>query len=157
MTELFGRAGVDLEIWGQSINFLISFGLTTLLFALIYRILPDVDVAWRDVWVGASITAVLFTVGKLLIGLYLGNAAVGSSYGAAASLVVVMLWVYYSAQILFLGAEFTQVYSRLYGSRQEEAALVVAPKDKSKVAARPKAGDAPGREGAQPVRQESRR
>lgn len=158
MTELFGRAGVDMEIWGQSINFVISFGLTALLFALIYRILPDVDIAWRDVWVGATITAALFTIGKLLIGLYLGNAAPGSSYGAAASLVVVMLWVYYSAQILFLGAEFTQVYSRLYGSRQEEAALVMQPKESS-VAARPKASDAaaPAREHMQPVPQESRR
>lgn len=131
MTELFGRVGVDLEVWGQLINFVLSFVLTGVLFALIYRILPDVDIAWRDVWVGAFVTAALFSVGKLLIGIYLGNAGTASTYGAAGSLVVVMLWVYYSAQILFLGAEFTQVYSRMFGSRRDERALVTSRKEGS--------------------------
>jgi membrane protein len=103
-------------IW-QVVNFLVSFSLITLLFAAIYKVLPDAEIAWSDVWVGAAVTALLFTVGKLLIGLYLGNASVGSTYGAAGSLLVLLVWVYYSAQILFLGAEFTQVYARAYGSR----------------------------------------
>jgi membrane protein len=99
------------------LGFLVSFALVTLLFAMIYRVLPDVEIAWRDVWVGAGVTALLFTIGKYLIGLYLGNSSVASAYGAAGSLVVVLLWVYYSSQILFLGAEFTQVYATRYGSR----------------------------------------
>ena len=102
-------------IW-QGINFVVSFGVITLLFALIFKVLPDVEIAWRDVWIGAIITALLFNVGKLLIGLYLGRSSVSSAYGAAGSLIIVLLWVYYSAQILFLGAKFTQVYSNKYGS-----------------------------------------
>jgi hypothetical protein len=79
--------------------------------------LPDADIAWRDVWVGAFVTAVLFSIGKTLIGLYLGSSAVGTTFGAAGSLVLLLLWVYYSAQILFFGAEFTQVYANTLGSR----------------------------------------
>lgn len=107
--------GLDF-LW-QLVNFGISFGVITLLFAMIYKILPDAKVAWGDVWIGAAITSLLFTIGKALIGLYLGNASVGSAYGAAGSLVVLLIWVYYSAQILFFGAEFTQVYATKYGSR----------------------------------------
>ena len=103
-------------LWGI-LNFLISFGVITVLFALIYRVLPDAKIAWGDVWTGAIITALLFTIGKSLIGLYLGNSSVGSTYGAAGSFVVFLLWVNYSAQILFFGAEFTQVYANKYGSR----------------------------------------
>jgi membrane protein len=98
-------------------NAVLAFLMVTLLFALIFKLLPDVVIAWRDVWIGAVFTAVLFTVGKYLIGLYLANASMESTYGAAGSLVVLMLWVYYSSQILFLGAEFTQAYARMYGSR----------------------------------------
>jgi membrane protein len=87
--------------------------LTAVLFALIYRILPDVEVAWRDVWLGAVVTAVLFTVGKSLFGLYLGHSTIGVSYGAAGSLIVVILWTYYSCLILLFGAEMTQVHARL--------------------------------------------
>ncbi|MDY6940569.1 MAG: YihY/virulence factor BrkB family protein [Cyanobacteriota bacterium] len=94
----------------------ISFGFITLLFALMYKYLPDVKIQWSDVWVGAAITAALFTIGKFGLGLYLGGGSFGSTYGAAGSLVVVLAWVYYSAQILFFGAEFTQVYARRYGS-----------------------------------------
>lgn len=101
----------------QTLNFLISFAVVTILFALIYKVVPDVRVAWRDVWIGALVTAFLFAVGKWAIGLYLGNSTPGSTYGAAGSLIVLLLWVYYSAQILFLGAEFTQVYANKYGSR----------------------------------------
>ncbi|MFZ2493676.1 MAG: YihY/virulence factor BrkB family protein [Thermoanaerobaculia bacterium] len=100
----------------QAIQLAVSFALITGLFAAIFRILPDLDITWRDVWVGAGLTSLLFVIGKFALGLYLGKAAVGSSYGAAGSLVVLLIWVYWSAQILFLGAEFTQVYARSYGS-----------------------------------------
>jgi membrane protein len=103
-------------VW-QAVNVLLSFGVVALLFAAIYKVLPDVTISWSDVWIGAAVTALLFTVGKLLIGLYLGHASVGSTFGAAGSLLVFLVWVYYSAQILFFGAEFTQVYARRYGSR----------------------------------------
>ncbi len=105
-------------LW-QWINFGVSFGVITLLFAMIFKMLPDVKIAWRDVWIGAFITALLFNLGKLLFGLYLGRSSVTSAYGAAGSLVVLLLWVYFSAQILFFGAKFTQVYSNRYGSRLE--------------------------------------
>ena len=100
----------------QAITFLLSFAIVTLLFAMIYKVLPDAKVAWSDVWIGSAATALLFTVGKLLIGLYLGRSSTTSAYGAAGSLVVVLIWVYYSSQILFLGAEFTQVYARAHGA-----------------------------------------
>jgi membrane protein len=96
--------------------------LTTSLFAMIYKILPDVKMDWCDVWLGAAATALLFTVGKTLIGLYLGRTGATSVYGAAGSLVLVLLWVYYCAQVFFVGAEFTEVYSRRYGSRRAEDA-----------------------------------
>jgi membrane protein len=102
----------------QAVNFLFSFALVTLLFAMIYKILPAVRIAWRDVVIGALITALLFSIGKWLIGLYLGNSAVASSYGAAGSVILVLVWVYYSAQIFLLGAEFTKVYAHRYGSRR---------------------------------------
>lgn len=105
------------EVILQIINLIISIGILTLFFGLIFKILPDADIAWRDVWVGAFVTAVLFSIGKTLIGLYLGSSAVGTTFGAAGSLVLLLLWVYYSAQILFFGAEFTQVYANTLGSR----------------------------------------
>ncbi len=101
-------------VW-QVVNFGVSFGVITLLFALIFKVVPDVIIAWKDVWVGAALTALLFTLGKFLLGLYLGRSSVGSAYGAAGSLVVLVVWIYYSAQILFFGAEFTQVYAKRYG------------------------------------------
>lgn len=104
------------SLW-QLLNFAISFGFITLLFALIYKYLPDVKIRWKDVWIGAAITALLFTFGKFLIGLYLGRGSLGSAYGAAGSLIVFLAWVFYSAQILLFGAEFTQVYARKYGRR----------------------------------------
>jgi membrane protein len=102
----------------QALNFLFSFALVTLLFAMIYKILPSVHIAWKDVAIGSIITAALFSVGKALIGVYLGNSAVTSSYGAAGSVILVLIWVYYSAQIFLLGAEFTKVYAHRYGSRR---------------------------------------
>ena len=108
------------QFW-QTVNFLVSFAVVTLLFALIFKYLPEVRIKWRDVWLGAAVTSLLFTLGKLGIGLYLGNSGVASAYGAASSLVIILLWVYYSAMILFFGAEFTQVYSRQFGSGYEPA------------------------------------
>ena len=97
------------------LNLAISLGMISLLFALIYKYLPDVKIRWQDVWVGAIITALLFTLGKFLISLYLGKGSLGSAYGAAGSLIIFLAWVFYSAQILLFGAEFTQVYARKYG------------------------------------------
>ena len=105
-------------LW-QIINLALSLGVITLLFALIFKVIPDAKVRWRDVWLGAAVTAVLFTIGKQLLGLYLGKAAVGSSYGAAGSIVALVVWVYYAAQILFVGAEFTQVHARHRGATIE--------------------------------------
>jgi len=103
------------EILWQIVNFVVSFGVVTLLFGLIYRILPDVRIAWRTVWVGAAVTALLFTIGKYLLGLYLAHQSTSSAFGAAGSLLVFLIWVYYSAQIFFFGAEFTQVYAQHHG------------------------------------------
>lgn len=102
-------------VW-NAVNFGISVAMFTVLFALIYRYLPDAEMSWRDVWIGALVTAVLFGIGKQLIGLYLGNSSMASSYGAAGSLIVLLVWVYYSATIALFGAEVTQVYARMFGS-----------------------------------------
>lgn len=107
--------GIDF-VW-QLVNFIFAFVVTTVLFGLIYKVLPDVKIGWSDVWIGAALTSVLFSIGRYLLGQYLGNSSFGSTYGAAGSLVVVLAWVYYAAQILFFGAEFTQVYARKYGSQ----------------------------------------
>ncbi|HEU5086797.1 MAG TPA: YihY/virulence factor BrkB family protein [Roseiflexaceae bacterium] len=103
-------------VW-KIINFVVSFAVTTGLFALIFKVLPDVKVHWSDVWIGALVTALLFTIGKAILGWYLGRPGTTSTYGAAGSFVALLLWIYYSAQILFIGAEFTQVYAKTYGSR----------------------------------------
>jgi membrane protein len=100
----------------SAVNVGVSLGVSTALFALLYRFLPDVRLGWRDVTVGAFVTAVLFTVGQQLIGLYLGQSGVASSYGAAGSVMILLLWVYYSCQILLLGAEFTKVYAHRHGA-----------------------------------------
>jgi membrane protein len=103
----------------ESINFVFSFGMITILFALILKFIPDTTISWRDVRMGAAVTSLLFTVGKVVIGLYLGHSALTSAYGAAASLVIFLIWIYYSAQILLFGAELTHVYALKYGSRKE--------------------------------------
>ena len=100
------------------INFTLSFAVTTVLFGMIYRILPDVRIAWRDVVFGAAVTAFLFTIGKFLIGLYIGRSAIASSYGAAGAFVVFLIWVYYSTQIFLFGAEIAYAYARRHGTRQ---------------------------------------
>ena len=104
-----------LEVLFQLLNQVVAFGIVTLLFALIYRYLPDARTAWKDVFVGGAITALLFTIGKYLIGLYLAESSAASAYGAAGSFVILLLWIYYSSMVLFFGAEFTQVYARRYG------------------------------------------
>jgi membrane protein len=111
------RGGLeDIAIVGQILDLAVSLIFITLLFAMIFKYLPDAEIDWRDVWVGAALTALLFILGKWLIGLYLGSSGVTSVYGAAGSIITVLLWVYYSALIFFFGAEFTQVYAREYGS-----------------------------------------
>ena len=116
----------DIDLLLRLVNFLISFGLITVLFAAIYKILPDKPTTWHDVGVGAVATAFLFTVGKTLIGLYIGSSSVASSYGAAGALVIVLLWVYYSAQIFLLGAEFTRAWAAHHNS---PAAIGTGPAD----------------------------
>ena len=103
------------ELLWQAVNFALSLSVITGLFALIFKYVPDAAIKWRDVWLGAAVTAGLFTIGKFLLALYLGKAAIGSSYGAAGSLIALVVWVYYAAQILLLGAEFTQVQARRSG------------------------------------------
>ncbi len=107
--------GWDKLLW--ALNTLVSFAVITVLFALLLKYLPDTPVAWKDVWLGAALTAVLFNIGKTLIGLYLGKSSVASVYGAAGSLVVVIVWVYYAAQIFFFGAELTLAFAHRHGSR----------------------------------------
>jgi len=106
-----------LSVLGEVANFLISLVVITVLFAMIYKYLPDLKIPWGDVWIGAAVTALLFDLGKSLIGLYLGSSKIASTYGAASSLAIVLIWIYYSAQIFLFGAEFTQVYARQHGSR----------------------------------------
>ena len=101
----------------ESVNFVLSFAVITFLFGLMYRYVPAVRIPWEDVWIGAVATALLFTIGKLLLGLYLGKASVGSTYGAAGSLVAVIVWIYYSAQIFLFGAEFTYAWAQQRRSR----------------------------------------
>ena len=107
------------HILALTLFFIFDLAVVIFLFAMIFRYLPDVKIAWRDVWMGASLTAVLFVIGKFILGLYLGSGAAGSAYGAASSLITLLLWIYYSAQILLFGAEFTQVYANTYGSQVE--------------------------------------
>lgn len=126
-------------------NALVSFVVVMLLFAMIFKFLPDTTVAWRDVWVGAALTALLFTVGKFLIGLYLGKSSIASAYGAAGSLVVLLVWIYYSAQILFFGAELTQVYARRHGSWSSKKTALEAERQRTN-------GALPARGGAIPAR-----
>ncbi len=106
-----------LEILLPLINLIIGFAMTVALFALIYKYIPRETIAWSDVWTGAAVTALLFTIGKTLIGVYLGRSSFNSAYGAAGSMVVLLLWIYYSAQIFLLGAEFTRVFAYRHGSR----------------------------------------
>jgi len=103
----------------ESVHIVLSFGVITILFALIFKFIPDTKIPWGDVRMGAAVTAILFTAGKVVIGLYLGHSALTSAYGAAASLVIFLIWIYYSAQILLFGAELTHAYAVKYGSRMQ--------------------------------------
>ena len=116
------------ELLAQVVNLVLGFALTTGVFAMIYKIMPRVHVQWHDVWIGAAVTALLFTIGRLLIGLYIGRSGVASGFGAAGSLIVVFVWVYYSAQIFLIGAEFTWVYATTFGSMRQ---LSAKPEDKT--------------------------
>ena len=115
--EYIGTRWPLADFWLALINFTISFIVITFLFAMIFKFLPEIKIAWKDVWLGAAVTSALFTLGKFLIGLYLGRSEVGTTFGAAGSLAILLIWIYYSAQILFFGAEFTQVYASRYGSK----------------------------------------
>jgi membrane protein len=115
----WGGMFVGWEALAQAVNLALGFALTTVVFAMIYKLMPRASVRWHDVWLGALVTSLLFTAGKFLIGLYIGKSGIASGYGAAGSLVVVFVWVYYSAQIFLLGAEFTWVYARTFGSMRE--------------------------------------
>ncbi|MFL5472851.1 MAG: YihY/virulence factor BrkB family protein, partial [Gemmatimonadales bacterium] len=112
-----GNAFPGMVVLWEALNVIVSLTVITLLFALIYKVLPDVKLSWRDVWVGGLVTAGLFSIGRLVIGLYLGTASVASTYGAAGSVIVILVWVYYSAQIILLGAEFTRAYVDEFGGR----------------------------------------
>jgi len=131
MGQAFGSGFGEAAL--QAINFALNFLVLTLLFAMMFKYLPDTDVGWRDVWIGAALTALLFNLGRFLIALYLGKQGLESTYGAASSIVLILVWIYYSAQIVFFGAEFTQVYARRFGSLR--------------AVARPRSDDTSGMEG----------
>ena len=114
ITAMFGGTLPALAL--SAGNTIISFAVTSLLFAMIFKVLPDLHISWREVWVGAAFTALLFSIGKTLIGLYLGRSAMSSTYGAAGSLIALLVWIYYSSQVFLLGAEFTQVWARNMGA-----------------------------------------
>jgi membrane protein len=120
--EWFGSSLGAWHVLAKVLNVALSFGLITVIFALMYRYMPHGRTQWHDVWIGAAVTAVLFNIGKFAIGLYLGRSEVTSGFGAAGSLALLLVWVYYSAQIFLLGAEFTWVYARTFGSRRGTAA-----------------------------------
>jgi membrane protein len=136
--QTIGSAFPFSELLWQIVNLAVSLVVITVLFALIFKFLPDAEIDWHDVWVGAFFTALLFSLGKAAIGIYLGNSSVASIFGAAGSLVLLLLWIYYSAQILFFGAEFTQVYASRYGTKNASGWKEPAPKpevERSKVPA----------------------
>lgn len=114
--QYFSQLPESVAWLSQLLNFSVSFVIITLLFAMIFKILPDANIAWWQVWLGASLTALLFSIGKFFIGLYLGRSSMASSYGVAGSFVVLLVWVYYSSQILYLGAEMTKVYADQAGA-----------------------------------------
>jgi membrane protein len=119
VTEYFHHLLPLTPVFWQVIDFLVVFVLLTLIFALVMRTVPDVKIRWRDVWMGALVTSILFTIGQFLLGLYLGRKSFTSSYGVAGSFVLILIWVYYSAQSFLIGAEMTQIYSRRYGKEIE--------------------------------------
>jgi membrane protein len=145
---LSSYTGTVPEVW-QVMNLAVSLGVITLLFALVYRFLPDVKLRWPDVWAGALVTALLFTLGKYLIGLYLGRSSVASAYGAAGSIVVLLLWVYYSSQIVLLGAELTRVVAERRDGRDPVPDDLGEPSPEAHPRA-PRAAPKPGRARPEP-------
>jgi membrane protein len=132
--KMWGPSFSDWQSMVGAVNALVSYVLTTAVFAMIYKVMPRAKVAWTDVLIGASVTSLLFTIGKSLIGIYIGRSGVTSGFGAAGSLVMAMIWVYYSAQIFLLGAEFTWAYALTFGSRKEQKLPGAAPAIPSKTA-----------------------
>ena len=124
MGKWWGTIYFGWDILAQVINEVASLVLTTAVFAMIYKLMPSVRVRWRDVWLGALVTAVLFTIGKFLIGFYIGKSGIASGFGAAGSLVIILLWVYYSAQVFLIGAEFTHVYAQAFSEVKDPAAAI---------------------------------
>ena len=123
----WSSAFIGWEVLLQIVNLVVGFALTTGVFAMIYKLMPRVAVRWHDVWLGAAITALLFSVGRFLIGLYIGKSGIASGFGAAGSIAIVFVWVYYSAQIFLLGAEFTWVYAKTFGSLRDVVELPKSP------------------------------
>jgi membrane protein len=121
----------------MSLYFVFDFAVVVVLFAMIFKVLPDVKIRWRDVWMGSVITAVFFLIGKWALGLYLGSGTAASAYGAASSLITLLLWIYYSSQILLFGAEFTQVYANRTGARIEPDDYAVCIEQREKEVSRP--------------------
>jgi membrane protein len=153
MNELFPGVGILSIV----ISDLVSFGVVAVLFALIFKVLPDVKIAWRDVWIGAVVTSVLFTAGKFLLGWYLGRSTTITAYGAAGSLVLILLWVYYSAQILFFGAEITKVYANRFGAHLRPASYARWVSDRQPGAAKSNAAQLNPNSESKPPRQPGRR
>ena len=139
------------EVLAQIVNFVVSFAIVAAVFAMIYKVMPRVDVKWRDVWIGAIVTALLFTLGKYLIGLYIGRSSITSGFGAAGSLVVLLVWVYYSAQIFLMGAEFTWVYAHHFGSLKGQPMLRAGQTVVKTPGASPSAPAAASRRGVAPA------
>ena len=140
----------------QIVNMLVGFGLTTAVFAMIYKMMPRVHVQWHDVWLGALVTSALFTIGKFLIGLYIGKSGVASGFGAAGSLVIVLLWVYYSAQIFLVGAEFTWVYAKTLGSLRDRQGIAEVAQKAARSDDVPTRSDEHAAPGAEPAAEDGR-
>nr|MCU0492994.1 YihY/virulence factor BrkB family protein [Chloroflexaceae bacterium] len=153
VTAYLGGLLPGADVLWQILNFLVAFAITTGLFAAIYKLLPDAEIAWSDVWIGAVVTALLFSIGRFLLGLYLSNGSTTSVYGAAGSFAVLLLWVYYSAQILFFGAEFTQVYANRYGSHIVPTTAADTPASAAPESEQAVAATAPAPEEAKPRKQ----
>ena len=143
----WGPAFGGWETLAQIVNLLVGFGLTTVVFAMIYKLMPRVHIQWHDVWLGALVTSLLFTVGKFLIGLYIGKSGVASGFGAAGSLVIVFIWVYYSAQIFLVGAEFTWVYAKTLGSLRGSEGIAEVVDKAANADQAPSRSDSPNEDG----------